>query len=123
MPFLSKRELVVEVRKIHLEEHRTAHDPECPFCQRKRDNAERLLASIHEGPLLDIVYAHMQHWERMGAWIGNRRNGHLLPMEVVAHVMSKWFALNVDLPDTPEDYLDHPLILDLFERQKNEDSE
>lgn len=120
---LTKREIVLELRRIHVDSHVNVMDLDCPFCQRKRDNAERLIASFHEGPLLEIVQRHKENWERLGAQIANRINGHNLPSTLVSEVLTSWIAMRVDLPDTPEDYLDHPLVLDLFEQQKNEDSE
>lgn len=120
---ISKREIVLELRRIHVGEHRAAADPECPFCQRTKDNADRLMVTFHEEPLQAIIRSHMEHWDRMGARIANRIGAHRLPMELVVQILNSWMSMRVDLPDTPEDYLDHPLVVHLFEQQKNEDSE
>lgn len=79
--------------------------------------------SFHEAPLHTIVQRHIDHWGRLGARIANSANGHRLSVDLVSQVLTAWVAMRVDLPDTPEDYLDHPLVLNLFEQQKNEDSE
>ena len=119
----SKRSIVLYLRRIHDDSHRSSPDGECPFCQRQRDNAERLVATFHESPMSRIVQFHMQHWDRMGARIANRISGHRLPGTLVAEIFATWIAMQVDLPDSPEDYMDHPRVLELFYRQKNDDSE
>jgi hypothetical protein len=119
----TKRNIVLYLRRLHDESHRTTPDWGCPFCQRKRDNAHRLIATFHESPMMEIVDFHVKHWERLGAPIANRANAHQLPATLVADVLTRWIAMQVDLPDSPEDYIDHPRVLELFDRQKNDDSE
>lgn len=111
------------LRRDHNEQHTTEADSECPFCQRIRENTERLVLDLHESGLAKIVETHMQRWECAGAYIANGVGAHMLPSKISVGVLLEWVKVRINLPDAPEDYLDHPLVLELFHQQKNQDTE
>lgn len=120
---LSRMDILMGLRRDHNEQHKTEEDPECPFCQRIRENTDRLVSGLHEGALMHIVETHMARWEREGVRIANAVGAHTLPAKISVGVLSEWVKARIQLPDAPEDYLDHPLVLELFHQQKNQDTE
>lgn len=116
-------DILMGLRRDHNERHKTEEDPDCPFCQRIRENTERLAFGLYESGLQRIVEEHMERWERAGAYIANGLGAHTLPAKISVGILLEWVKARVELPDAPEDYLDHPLVIELFQQQKNQDSE
>ena len=68
---------------------------------------------------MDLLEKTKHHWVREGVRIGNDISGHRMPTYVALAILQDWIRIpNADLEDLPEEYLDHPIVENLYYAQE-----
>ena len=111
------------VRALHTKHVQEEHDPNkhwetCPFCDRIRcEFLERLYMYIDE-KLVSLLHKHADKWVQHGVHIGNDISGHRMMTNLSATILQEWLVIpKMNLEDTPEEYLDHPIVENLYYAQ------
>lgn len=114
----SKLEIVKELHTEHILRHKDIVE-DCPFCDRKHEEARYMLTDTYQEDLLRIVEKHFKKWEDNGVLMANGLGKHRLAGEIVMGILYKWvMAPEVEIEDFPEEYINHERVLDLYLNQK-----
>ena len=71
-----------------------------------------------EEPLVDLLKKTADHWVREGVQIGNDISGHRMVTYTALEILQDWIQIpKADLEDVPEEYLDHPIVENLYHAQ------
>lgn len=111
------------VRELHARHKNDNHDPNkhwesCPFCDRIRNEFLERLYMYLEEPLVDLLKKTADHWVREGVQIGNDISGHRMVTYTALEILQDWIQIpNAVLDDIPEEYLEHPIVENLYHAQ------
>lgn len=111
------------VKELHVRHKNERHDPNkhwdtCPFCDRMRNEyLERLYMHV-EAPLVDLLKKHTDQWILDGVRIGNDVGAHRMREYIAVAILQDWIRIPLaELDDLPEEYLDHPIVENLYYAQ------
>lgn len=114
----SKLEIVIELHTEHKLKHKDLTD-ECPFCNRKREEARYMLTELYEDDLINIVEKHLAKWANNGVQLANGLGSHKISGEIATGVLYSWIkAPDIEIEDSPEEYINNEKVLDLYWNQK-----
>jgi hypothetical protein len=112
-----KREIVLALHRQHVEEK---HNPEamkdvCPMCEHAYKETYNYWVSKLEQNLMPLIKEHESFWDHEGVNVGNVSSPAL---DILHDILQHWVQLPpVEVSDAPEDYLQHPIVLALYEKE------
>lgn len=112
-----KHDIVLTLHAKHIndnhkmEEHRFS----CPMCEYAYRESYNYWMAVLEETMLPLVKEHEARWEQDGVMIGNASS----PASDILHeLLTHWIHLpRVHVPDSPEMYYDHPIVVELYEKE------
>lgn len=114
-----KREIVLALHRKHVEECHLMeqHRDVCPMCDVAYREAYAYWTSVLEENLLPVLHSYEEFWQREGVAIGNVGSPAL---DIVHEILTHWIVLPpVEISDSPELYLDHPIVVALYEKENS----